>query len=80
MTKRRTITGVAIALFAAVATAAIMRSHYPMGTWLSQSAQPEIERPILLVSEPNGAKKPVRYEATRENWKRYRSANDRPSP
>jgi hypothetical protein len=52
----------------------------PIWDRLSQAAQPEIEKPILLVSGANGAKKPVRYEATRENWKRYRSANDRPSP
>ena len=76
MTKHRTIAGfVAVGLLAAVTTAATMRSYYPIGTWLSQSAQPEIGKPITLGSEPSlGVKKPVRYEAIIDNWKRYRSA------
>jgi len=77
MTKHRTITGlVATALLATVATAAIMRSHYQTGTQLSQSAQLEIGKPITLGSEPNGARKAVRYEAIIENWKRYRAATN----
>jgi len=74
MTKHRTIAGfVAVGLLAAVTTAATMRSYYPIGTWLSQSAQPEIGKPITLGSSL-GEKKPVRYEAIIDNWKRYRSA------
>ena len=78
MTKHRTITGfVVTASLAAVATAAIMRPHYLAGTQLSQSAQPQIGKPIS--SEPNGAKKAVRYEAIIDNWKRHRAPTSRPS-
>ena len=81
MTKHRTIAGfVAVGLLAAVTTAATMRSYHPIGTWLSQSAQPEIGKPITL-GEPSldGTKKPVRYETIIDNWKRYRSATSRPN-
>lgn len=78
MTKHRTITGfVAVALLAAVATAATMRSHYPMGALsISNLTQAELAGAMTLGSEPIlGAKKPVRYEAIIDNWKRYRSAS-----
>ena len=76
MTKHRTITGfVAVALLGAVASAVTLRSHPTGAFWVSNAAQAEF-RGAMPSSEPIlGAKKPVRYEAIIDNWKRYRSAN-----
>ena len=83
MTKHRTITGfVAVALLAAAATAATMRS--PL-TDRAIAPADVASLKVLTVDEnklrtqefenqPLGTKKPVRYEAIRANWKRYRSA------
>ena len=76
MTKHRTITGfVTAVLLAAVASAVTLRSHPTGALWGSNAAQAEF-RGAMPGSEPTlGAKKPVRYEAIIDNWKRYRSAN-----
>jgi hypothetical protein len=67
MTNRRTITAfAAIALLAAATTAAAMRPHAP------NAAAREFAVAIGPKPMPE-IKKPVRYEAIIENWKRYRS-------
>ena len=66
MTNHRTIAAfVAIALLAAGTTAATVRPHAP-----GAAAR---EFSVALAPKPE-TKKPVRYEAIIENWKRYRSA------
>ena len=68
MTNHRTITAfVAIAVLAAATTAAAMRPQPPNAA----------EREFAVATGPKPVpeiKKPVRYEAIIENWKRYRSA------
>jgi hypothetical protein len=67
MANHRRITAfVAIAVLAAATTAATMRPHAPSAA----------EREFAVAMEPKPMpeiKKPVRYEAIIENWKRYRS-------
>lgn len=81
MTKHRTITGfVAVALLAAAATAATMRSPstdraIPGAAPLKVLAADQNKRGTQeFEGPPVGAKKAVRYEAIIDNWKRYRSA------
>ncbi|MDO8399362.1 MAG: hypothetical protein Q7T45_16240 [Bradyrhizobium sp.] len=81
MTKHRTITGfVAVALLAAAASVATMRSPS------TDRAIPGVASLKVLTADENGlqtqgpesarhaTKKSVRYEAIIANWKRYRSA------
>jgi hypothetical protein len=78
MTMHRRITGfVAIALLAAVTTAASVRSRNPMGTpRVSEATQAALEGAGGSQPEPIvGLRKPVRYEAIIENWKRHRAAS-----
>lgn len=50
---------------------------YPTGAqWLSNAAQAEVANAVIQTPETiSVAKKPVRYEAIIDNWKRYREAN-----
>jgi hypothetical protein len=67
MTNHRTITAfVAIAVVAAATTAATMRPHAP------NAAARELAGAMGPKPMPE-IRKPVRYEAIIENWKRYRS-------
>jgi hypothetical protein len=66
MTNHRAITAfVAIAVLAAATTAAAMRPHAPDAAARELAAVGPKPTPEV--------KKPVRYEAIIENWKRYRS-------
>lgn len=81
MTKHRTITGfVAVALLAAAATVATIRSS-PTDRVMAGGASLKVltaDQNKLVTQEferpPVGTKKAVRYEAKIDNWKRYRSA------
>lgn len=84
MTKHRTITGfVAVALLAAATTAATMRSSLTnraiapagMASLNLLTADEDGARTPEFKDLPLGAKKPVRYQAVIDNWKRYRSAS-----
>ena len=68
MTSHRTITAfVAIVVLAAATTSAALRPH-------AQDAGAR-EFALVLGSKPAPEiRKPVRYEAVIENWKRYRSS------
>jgi hypothetical protein len=66
MTNRRT-TFVAIALLAAATAAAAMRPQAP------NAAEREFAAAVTAPKPMPEIKKPVRYEAIKENWKRYRS-------
>ena len=69
MTKHRRITGfLAVALLAAVASALTLKSHPSKA--VSNAPQAELGRTQSRLEQ----KKPIRYEAIIENWKRYRSA------
>jgi hypothetical protein len=58
---------VVVALLIAATTAAAVRPHAP------SAAEREFAAAIAPMPMPE-IKKPVRYEAIIENWKRYRSA------
>ena len=68
MTSHRTITAfLAIVVLAAATTTAALRPHAP------NPGAPEFA--VVLGAKPAPeARKPVRYEAVIENWKRYRSS------
>ena len=52
-------------------------ASYPTGArWVSNAAQAAFSNAVTQAPEPIFvAKKPVRYEAVIDNWKRYRSAS-----
>jgi hypothetical protein len=68
MINRRTITAlVAIAVLTAATAAAAMRLHAP------NAAEREFAAAVTAPKPMPEIRKPVRYEAIIENWKRYRS-------
>lgn len=51
-------------------------SHPTAARWVSNGAQAEVLNAVIQTPEPIFvAKKPVRYEAVIDNWKRYRSTS-----
>jgi hypothetical protein len=58
----------------------IIASYPRTALWLSKAAQAEFADALSLESESTPlAKKPVRYEAVINNWKRHRSSATKPN-
>jgi hypothetical protein len=68
----------AVPIFVGIIIAGLLSftASTPKGAlWISNAAQAELAGSVTLGSEPiPGTKKPVRYAAIIDNWKRYRSA------